>query len=120
MKTLLVSEEDQLVRILAWMTQAEYGDQINDMQQFNIYRALMMGIVIPSNEILTSIALQHAKLNRKSRVTAEYNMIQEVAKLQNYGMEYHKAHDECGETVHVGVGPDGIFVCDDNMDIVMR
>ncbi|KAK3086353.1 hypothetical protein FSP39_017311 [Pinctada imbricata] len=118
-KTLNVSDNDQLALILALMTQAEYGDQINDVRQFDLYQSVMNGIELPSHDMLTSIAIHHSKLRQKSRVCSEYQMVQEVAKLQNYGTEFHKAVLEGGEAAQVGVGPDGVFVyrvCQDSID----
>lgn len=48
-----------------------------------------------------------------SKHTAEYRLIQEASSLQNYGMEFHTARYTNGDYVHIGVGPEGVFLSDD-------
>ncbi|XP_022341160.2 E3 ubiquitin-protein ligase MYLIP-like [Crassostrea virginica] len=119
-KKLLVSDEDQLVRILALMAQAEHGNQAHSEQQILSYQNLMHGITSSSEEIQIKLAYEHAKYRGMRKLTSEYKVVQEASALPGYGMEYHEAKNEGNEDIHVGVGPEGVVIYDTDMTEMSR
>lgn len=119
-KKLLVSDEEQLVRILALMAQAEHGNQVHSEQQILSYQNLMHGITSSSEEIQIKLAYEHAKYRGMPKLTSEYKVVQEASALPGYGMEYHEAKNEGNEDIHVGVGPEGVVIYDTDMTEMSR
>ncbi|KAJ8303475.1 hypothetical protein KUTeg_019871 [Tegillarca granosa] len=105
---LQINENAKLAKIIALMSQAEYGEQVNNCHQFHLYKSLLDRIADCDDEILGRIAIEHSKLHGITKCTAEYRVLQESSELQNYGMEYHEAKTTNCDLI--GVGPDGIFI----------
>ncbi|KAK3581172.1 hypothetical protein CHS0354_024705 [Potamilus streckersoni] len=113
----LVTENMQQTSVIAaLMAQAEFGDLQNKNIQFNHYRNLLQGWAEPNHLLLQSIATEHEKLQGLEHSAAEYRMLQVAAELQNYGMEYHEARVASGDLIQVGVGPEGVFLCNDKLE----
>ncbi|XP_051573833.1 E3 ubiquitin-protein ligase MYLIP-B-like isoform X2 [Myxocyprinus asiaticus] len=59
----------------------------------------------------TSICWRHKELEGVSQASAEYQALQLVSSLNNYGVEWHSARGSEGQELLIGVGPEGLFVC---------
>lgn len=55
--------------------------------------------------------MRHKELEGVSQTSAEYQALQLVSSLSNYGVEWHSARDSEGQEMLIGVGPEGLFVC---------
>lgn len=115
-----MSDEEQLVKIMALISQAEHGNQANSEQQILSYQNLIQGIAFCSDEIITNLAYEHSKYRGMPRRSAEYRVVQEASLLPSYGMEYHEAKNEANEDIVVGVGPEGVLIYDTNMTEISR
>lgn len=58
-----------------------------------------------------SIIARHRELRGTSQASAEYQALQLVSSLENYGVEWHWARDAEGQKVAIGVGREGLFIC---------
>lgn len=117
---LIPESDDQIKYLAALIALAEYGEYDPRTHQLNSYKTLLGDIHQPSSQLLHSIAEMHKSLVGTTRESAQYKFLQEASKLPNYGVEYHEAKDCSGETVTVGIGPDGVFRYDTNMELIEK
>ncbi|XP_060066200.1 E3 ubiquitin-protein ligase MYLIP-like [Ylistrum balloti] len=112
---LQITDEAQLVRIVSLCAQIELGDQTDNPMLLQLYEKILEGLTPDlSSDLVREVAIGHESLMRVTKAQAEYRMLQEVSMIQNYGTEYHEAKNMSGNTVSVGVGPEGIFLYDLN------
>lgn len=67
-----------------------------------------------------SIIAKHKDLEGLSQVSAEYQVLQIVSTLENYGVEWHSVRDSEGQKLFIGVGPEGISRCTDDFSPINR
>lgn len=115
-KTLHISDQSKLVNILALIAQEEFGDQVSAGYETFIDK-LCPGA---DADFVRSVVNSHAELHNLSSQNAQYRMLQEASTLEDFGMEKHEAKNEQRKLITVGVGPDGVFIYDINMDLVER
>ncbi|XP_061429478.1 E3 ubiquitin-protein ligase MYLIP isoform X1 [Lethenteron reissneri] len=107
----LVCRDDSAVKLAALIMQAELGDYraphggSNNDNAAAVYDRL--GGADPA-----SVSESHRALVGCSRATAEYRALQEAAALPGFGVEWHSAWDDAGQRRLLGVGCDGVAVCD--------
>ncbi|XP_067146983.1 E3 ubiquitin-protein ligase MYLIP isoform X2 [Apteryx mantelli] len=68
----------------------------------------------------TSITVKHKELEGLSQASAEYQVLQIVSTLENYGVEWHSVRDSEGQKLLIGVGPEGISICKDDFSPINR
>ncbi|XP_053822108.1 E3 ubiquitin-protein ligase MYLIP isoform X2 [Vidua macroura] len=68
----------------------------------------------------TSIITKHKELEGLSQASAEYQILQIVTTLENYGVEWHSVRDSEGQKLLIGVGPEGISICKDDFSPINR
>ena len=108
--TLEVTSDDQIAQMVALMAYVEYGDPIKNSYQHNLYTLLLHGLAEPTGKLMSDIHSYHLRLVGTPVAGGEYRLLQEAARLEHYGTEYHEARIRCGDVVNIGVGPTGIFV----------
>lgn len=64
--------------------------------------------------------MRHKELRGTSQASAEYQALQLVSSLENYGVEWHWARDAEGHNVAIGVGPEGLLICKQDFTPVNR
>lgn len=111
--------EEQRLRMIALIAQAEQGNFDKRCHQLNLYKTKLCGVSDPTPEDLHSIVAAHTQLCGTSREVAQYRLLQEAAELENYGVEFHEA-SVTGEIIQVGVGPKGVALHKNNSDVVER
>ena len=104
------SEESQVVKMVALLCQAEHGDATTNSYQQNLYLSHMNDLWEPSEKLLNQIYDEHCELAGMSPASAEYHLLQAISELPMYGTEFHDAKRATGETVKIGVGPEGLSV----------
>lgn len=72
------------------------------------------------NLFINSIIAKHKQLEGLSQASAEYQVLQIVTTLENYGVEWHSVRDSEGQKLLIGVGPEGISICKDDFSPVNR
>ncbi|XP_078009705.1 E3 ubiquitin-protein ligase MYLIP isoform X2 [Phascolarctos cinereus] len=68
----------------------------------------------------TSITSKHKELEGMSQASAEYQVLQIVSAMENYGVEWHSVRDSEGQKLLIGVGPEGISICKDDLSPINR
>ncbi|XP_035882375.1 E3 ubiquitin-protein ligase MYLIP isoform X2 [Phyllostomus discolor] len=68
----------------------------------------------------TSIVAKHKELEGTSQASAEYQVLQIVSAMENYGIEWHSVRDSEGQRLLIGVGPEGISICKDDFSPINR
>ncbi|XP_063441889.1 E3 ubiquitin-protein ligase MYLIP-like [Mytilus trossulus] len=119
-KTLHVQDETKLVTILALIAQEEFGDHVSNRLHLPGYETFLERICPQSDpDFLKSVASCHSELRGVSSQNAEYRMLQEASTLEDYGMEKHEVKMD-RKLMSVGVGPEGVFIYDNHMELVDR
>lgn len=67
-----------------------------------------------------SITAKHKELEGLSQASAEYQVLQIVSALENYGVEWHSVRDSEAQKLFIGVGPEGISICKDDLIPINR
>ncbi|KAG9355482.1 hypothetical protein JZ751_000320 [Albula glossodonta] len=67
-----------------------------------------------------SIVSKHKALEGLSQASVEYQALQLVSSLEHYGVEWHWVRDAEGQRLAVGVGPEGIAICKEDLTLVNR
>lgn len=67
-----------------------------------------------------SIISKHKALEGLSQGSVEYQGLQLVSLLEHYGVEWHWARDAEGQRLAIGVGPEGIAICQEDFTMVNR
>ncbi|XP_051688569.1 E3 ubiquitin-protein ligase MYLIP isoform X2 [Oryctolagus cuniculus] len=68
----------------------------------------------------TSIVAKHKELEGTSQASAEYQVLQIVSAMENYGIEWHSVRDSEGQKLLIGVGPEGISICKEDFSPINR
>ncbi|XP_013064935.2 E3 ubiquitin-protein ligase MYLIP-like isoform X1 [Biomphalaria glabrata] len=109
-------DKETLAKIVACISQADFGDQTCNEYQSTIYHNVVKEICPHYGEldkdILDKIFLEHSKLHGSPRASAKYWMLRYASALPGYGVELHRAVTNSGEDVLFKVGPEGIIVQD--------
>ncbi|XP_066539336.1 E3 ubiquitin-protein ligase MYLIP-B [Hoplias malabaricus] len=110
-------ESDQLVELCALLAQAELGDYHQHTAEY--FCTQIYGQECDPNTV-TSIIARHKELQSLSQASAEYQALQLLSSLENYGMEWHWARDTEGHKVAIGVGPEGLLICKEDFTTVNK
>lgn len=67
-----------------------------------------------------SIIEKHKGLEELSQASGEYQVLQIVSTLENYGVEWHSSRDAEGQKLIIGIGPEGVSICKEDFSLVNR
>ncbi|WAR13370.1 MYLIB-like protein [Mya arenaria] len=119
---LVPESEDQAKQLVALISQADHGMFERRTHQLNMYKCVL-GLVArdfdPAHDFIHSILDTHIQLGDLSKESAQYQVLQLAAGLQNYGMEFHESSSD-SDVTQVGIGPVGVVLFNSNMDVVER
>ncbi|XP_051576961.1 E3 ubiquitin-protein ligase MYLIP-B-like isoform X2 [Myxocyprinus asiaticus] len=101
-------DTEKAIELCALLAQAEFGDYNHNMAKY-CYSQIYQGQE-PSHETINNICWRHKELEGVSQSSAEYQALQLVSSLNNYGVDWHSARDSEGQELLLGVGPEGLFV----------
>ncbi|KAL2084446.1 hypothetical protein ACEWY4_019964 [Coilia grayii] len=110
-------DPEQATEFCALQAQSELGDYNQNTAKYCY--AHLCGQE-PSPATLNSMVSKHRELEGMSRPSAEYQALQLVASLEHYGVEWHWARNSEGQSLAIGVGPDGVSVCRDDFTLINR
>ncbi|XP_041041092.1 E3 ubiquitin-protein ligase MYLIP-A isoform X1 [Carcharodon carcharias] len=108
---------EQAVDLSVLLAQVEFGDYNQNTAKYS-YEDLCTNEL--NTTILNSIVARHKGLEGMSQCTAEYRVLQIACTLEHYGVEWHSVKDGDGQKMMIGVGPDGISVCKENLSLINR
>ncbi|XP_051872853.1 E3 ubiquitin-protein ligase MYLIP-A isoform X1 [Pristis pectinata] len=108
---------EQAVTLSALLAQVEFGDYNQNTAKYS-YEDLCANDL--NATILNSIVAKHKGLEGMSRCTAEYQVLQIACTLEHYGVEWHPVKDEDGQKMVIGVGPNDISVCKEDLTLINR
>ncbi|NWH19913.1 E3 ubiquitin-protein ligase MYLIP isoform X1 [Grus americana] len=105
------------IELSALLAQMKFGDYNQNTAKYN-YEELCAKEL--TTTILESIIAKHKELEGLSQASAEYQVLQIVTTLENYGVEWHSVRDSEGQKLLIGVGPEGISICKDDFSPINR
>ncbi|KAM4816663.1 E3 ubiquitin-protein ligase MYLIP isoform X2 [Urocitellus parryii] len=108
---------EQAVELSALLAQTKFGDYNQNTAKYN-YEELCAKEL--SSAALNSIVAKHKELEGTSQASAEYQVLQIVSAMENYGIEWHAVRDSEGQKLLIGVGPEGISVCKEDFSPINR
>ncbi|KAM9488893.1 E3 ubiquitin-protein ligase MYLIP-B [Clarias gariepinus] len=117
MRGSLSLDSEQVLELCALLAQAEFGDYNQNTAKY--FYTQIRGQE-PDTITMNSIIMRHKELHDMSQASAEYQALQLVSSLENYGVEWHWARDSEGHKVGIGVGPEGLFICKQDFTPVNR
>ncbi|KAK2113183.1 hypothetical protein P7K49_007449 [Saguinus oedipus] len=113
----LLCSPEQAVELSALLAQTKFGDYNQNTAKYN-YKELCAKEL--SCATLNSIVAKHKELEGTSQPSAEYQVLQIVSAMENYGIEWHSVRDSEGQKLLIGVGPEGISICKDDFSPINR
>ncbi|XP_072572038.1 E3 ubiquitin-protein ligase MYLIP-A-like isoform X4 [Paramormyrops kingsleyae] len=113
----LQTSREQAEDLSALLAQAEFGDYNQTTAK---YRYSELCGKEPGLDVMQSIVSRHKSLAGISPRSAEYRALQLVSLLERYGVEWHRARDREGLRVAIGVGPEGVFICKEDLSLINR
>nr|XP_012332011.1 E3 ubiquitin-protein ligase MYLIP isoform X2 [Aotus nancymaae]XP_021521011.1 E3 ubiquitin-protein ligase MYLIP isoform X1 [Aotus nancymaae] len=113
----LLCSPEQAVELSALLAQTKFGDYNQNTAKYN-YEELCAKEL--SCATLNSIVAKHKELEGTSQASAEYQVLQIVSAMENYGIEWHSVRDSEGQKLLIGVGPEGISICKDDFSPINR
>ncbi|MBN3295354.1 E3 ubiquitin-protein ligase MYLIP [Amia ocellicauda] len=113
----LRSTPEQAEELGALVAQAELGDFNQNTAKYFYYEFCGKD---PSPTVLNSIIAKHKLLEGMSPQSVEYQAMQVISSLENYGVEWHWARDAEGQKLAIGVGPEGISICKEDFSLMNR
>uniref|UniRef100_A0A673TSD6 E3 ubiquitin-protein ligase MYLIP n=2 Tax=Suricata suricatta TaxID=37032 RepID=A0A673TSD6_SURSU len=108
---------EQAVELSALLAQTKFGDYNQNTAKYS-YEELCAKEL--SSATLNSIVAKHKELEGTSQASAEYQVLQIVSAMENYGTEWHSVRDSEGQKLLIGVGPEGISICKDDFCPINR
>ncbi|XP_052012712.1 E3 ubiquitin-protein ligase MYLIP isoform X1 [Apodemus sylvaticus] len=108
---------EQAVELSALLAQTKFGDYNQNTAQYS-YEDLCEKEL--SSSTLNSIVAKHKELEGISQASAEYQVLQIVSAMENYGIEWHAVRDSEGQKLLIGVGPEGISICKEDFSPINR
>ncbi|XP_032637095.1 E3 ubiquitin-protein ligase MYLIP isoform X2 [Chelonoidis abingdonii] len=108
---------EHAIELSALLAQMKFGDYNQNTAKYS-YEELCAKELTTAT--LDSITAKHKELEGLSQASAEYQVLQIVSTLENYGVEWHSVRDSEGQKLLIGVGPEGISVCKDDFSPINR
>ncbi|KAK7808558.1 hypothetical protein U0070_027347, partial [Myodes glareolus] len=108
---------EQAVELSALLAQTKFGDYNQNTAKYNYEDLCEKELSLTT---LNSIVAKHKELEGISQASAEYQVLQIVSAMENYGIEWHAVRDSEGQKLLIGVGPEGISICKDDFSPINR
>ncbi|XP_072267766.1 E3 ubiquitin-protein ligase MYLIP isoform X5 [Pyxicephalus adspersus] len=108
---------EQAVELSALLAQLEYGDYNQNTAQYCYQNLCSKELETAASE---SIIEKHKGLEGLGQGSGEYQVLQIVSTLENYGVEWHSARDAEGQKLIVGIGPEGVSICKEDFSLINR
>ncbi|KAF7245286.1 E3 ubiquitin-protein ligase MYLIP, partial [Varanus komodoensis] len=113
----LQCSSEHAIELSALLAQLKFGDYNQNTAKYH-YEELCAREL--TTAILDSITAKHKELEGLSQASTEYQVLQIVSTLENYGIEWHSVRDSEGQKLFIGVGPEGIAICKDDFIPINR
>lgn len=111
---LATQDEEQLARIHALLLQATVGEF--DRMSFSRHSSRLEW----TQEFTHAVALQYSMLTDMKASSAQYKCLKEFSVLKNFGYEYHSVKTDENTISYIGVGGEGLRICDENFAVLTR
>ncbi|XP_048849944.1 E3 ubiquitin-protein ligase MYLIP-A [Brienomyrus brachyistius] len=108
---------EQAEMLSALLAQAEFGDYNQNTAKY--WYCELCGPE-PGAAAIESIISKHKALAGLSPQVVQYQALQLVSALEHYGVEWHWTRDATGQKLAVGIGPEGISVCREDLTLINR
>ncbi|XP_021572333.1 E3 ubiquitin-protein ligase MYLIP [Carlito syrichta] len=113
----LLCSPEQAVELSALLAQTKFGDYNQNTAKYSYEELCAKELTCAA---LNSIVAKHKELEGTSQASAEYQVLQIVSAMENYGIEWHSVRDSEGQKLLIGVGPEGISICKDDFSPINR
>nr|XP_042716442.1 E3 ubiquitin-protein ligase MYLIP isoform X2 [Chrysemys picta bellii] len=113
----LQCSSEHAIELSALLAHMKFGDYNQNTAKYS-YEELCAKELTTAT--LDSITAKHKELEGLSQASAEYQVLQIVSTLENYGIEWHSVRDSEGQKLLIGVGPEGISICKDDFSPINR
>ncbi|XP_053570739.1 E3 ubiquitin-protein ligase MYLIP [Bombina bombina] len=107
----------QAVELSALLAQLEFGDYNQNTASYNYQSLCSMDL---GNDTLESVITKHKILEGLSQGSGEYQVLQIVSTLENYGVEWHTVRDAEAQKIIIGIGPEGVSICKEDFSPINR
>lgn len=115
----IIPDPEKAAAVYALIAQATIGDHGDSYSPCDYCQASEIESQW-SSEFRSSVSEEHAKLKGLRSPAATQFFIKEMSLMENYGIEYHLAKNESGNTLHIGVGSEEIKIFDADFNFVER
>lgn len=115
----IIPDPEKAAAVYALIAQATIGDHGDSYSPCDYCQASEIESQW-SSEFRSSVSEEHAKLKGVRSAAAKQFFIKELSLMENYGIEYHLAKNESGNTLHIGVGSEEIKIFDADFNFVER
>ncbi|EMP40386.1 E3 ubiquitin-protein ligase MYLIP [Chelonia mydas] len=113
----LQCSSEHAIELSALLAHMKFGDYNQNTAKYSYEEMCAKELTTAT---LDSITAKHKELEGLSQASAEYQVLQIVSTLENYGVEWHSVRDSEGQKLLIGVGPDGISICKDDFSPINR
>nr|XP_020654249.1 E3 ubiquitin-protein ligase MYLIP isoform X2 [Pogona vitticeps] len=108
---------EQAIELSALLAQLKFGDYNQNTAKYHYEEFCAKEL---TTAIWESITAKHKELEGLSQASGEYQVLQLVSALENYGVEWHSVRDSEGQKLFIGVGPEGIAICKEDFIPINR
>ena len=115
----IIPEPEKAATVYALIAQATIGDHGDSYSPCDFCQASEVESQWTS-EFRSNVSVEHAKFKGLRSATAKQFFIKELSSMENYGMEYHLAKNESGQSLHIGVGSEEIKIYDGDLNFIER
>lgn len=115
----IIPDPEKAAAVYALIAQATIGDHGDSYSPCDFCQASEVESQWTS-EFRSNVSVEHAKLKGLRSATAKQFFIKELSLMENYGIEYHLAKNESGQSLHIGVGSEEIKIYDGDLNFVER
>lgn len=115
----ITPEPEKTATVYALIAQATIGDHGDSYSPCDFCQASEVESQWTS-DFRSSVSVEHAKLKGVRSAAAKQFFIKELSLMENYGIEYHLAKNESGQSLHIGVGSEEIKIYDGDLNFVER
>ncbi|KPP72110.1 E3 ubiquitin-protein ligase MYLIP-A-like [Scleropages formosus] len=113
----LHTNPEQAEELSALLAQVQFGDYNPNTARY-CYTELCGKEL--SSAVTDSIVAKHKALEGLTQGSVEWQALKLVSSLEYYGVEWHCTRDAEGHKLAVGVGPEGVFVCREDLTLINR
>ena len=115
----IIPDPEKAATVYALIAQATIGDHGDSYSPCDFCQASEVESQW-SSEFRSNVSVEHAKFKGLRPAAAKQFFIKELSSMENYGMEYHLAKNESGQSLHIGVGSEEIKIYDGDLNFIER